>query len=57
MDLNLLAPDIQEAILDFPRTVNARDAVRERYVRPIAAEVDWARQREMWRGAAAMLKA
>ena len=49
MDLNLLVPDIQEAILGLPRTIKGRDAVRERHVRPIAAEVDWARQREMWK--------
>ena len=49
MDLNLLAPDIQEAILKLPRTIKGRDPIRERHVRPIAAEPDWARQRQMWR--------
>jgi hypothetical protein len=48
MDLNLLAPDIQRKVLELPRTVNGRDPVRERHLRPIAAEADWSRQREMW---------
>lgn len=49
MDLNLLAPDIQAAILELPRTTSGRDPIRERHMRPIAAEPDWARQRRMWR--------
>lgn len=48
MNLRLLAPDIQEAILNLPRTFRGRDAVRERHVRPIAAEPDWNKQRRMW---------
>ena len=44
-----LAPDIQEAILFLPRVAGERDAVPERKVRAIAAEPDWARQRESWR--------
>jgi len=49
MDLNLLAPDIQEAILSLPRTVRGRDPIRERHLRPIAAAPDWKRQRLFWR--------
>ena len=49
MDLNLLAPDIQKAILDLPRTVKGRDPIREQHVRVIASEVSWDRQRENWR--------
>lgn len=49
LDLNLLAPDIQAAILTLPRTVKGRDPIRERHVRPIAAEPDWERQRMLWR--------
>lgn len=48
MDLNLLAPDIQEAILNLPRTVKGRDPVRERHVREVAAEPDWRAQRRCW---------
>jgi len=43
-----LAPDIQEAILTMGPTESGRDLVKERDLRPIAAEVGWGRQREMW---------
>jgi len=33
-------------------TVKGRDPIRERHVRPIAAEPDWHRQRRMWKGLA-----
>ena len=47
--LNLLhlAPDIQEEILFLPRVTEGKDPIHEKMLRPIAAEVDWARQREM----------
>ena len=48
MNLLQLAPEIQEALLFLPRTVKGRDPIRERHVRPIAAELEWRRQREMW---------
>ena len=48
MDLLHLAPDIQEALLSLPRTQNGRDAVTEHDLRPIAAEMDWQRQRQAW---------
>jgi hypothetical protein len=48
MNLSLLAPDIQEAILFLPRTVSGRDLIQERDLRPIAAVMDWPRQRRMW---------
>ena len=43
-----LAPDIQEAILTMGPTESGRDSVTERDLRPIAAELDWGKQREMW---------
>lgn len=49
MDLNLLAPDIQEAILNLPWTVKGRDPIRERHVRAIVAEANWKLQRRKWR--------
>ena len=49
MNLLLLAPDIQETLLDLPRTVHGRDPVTERDLRAIAAEPSWGRQRRMWR--------
>ena len=47
-NLTLLAPDIQETILFLPRVRSGRDPITERQLRPIAAEPDWARKREMW---------
>jgi hypothetical protein len=48
MDLTLLAPEIQEALLTLPRTQRGRDPIRELRVRPIAATPDWREQRRMW---------
>ena len=48
MNLLHLAPDIQEAILHLPRVTEGRDPIAERHIRPIAAEIDWDRQRAMW---------
>ena len=47
-NLTSLAPDIQEALLFLPRVHSGRDLITERQLRPIAAELDWARQRELW---------
>jgi hypothetical protein len=44
-----LAPNIQEAILFLPRTQSGRDPVILRDVLPLAAELDWKRQRRKWR--------
>lgn len=49
MNLLCLAPDIQEAVLNLPRTESGRDAVTERDLRPIAGMVSWKAQRRMWR--------
>ena len=46
--LLLLAPEIQEAILDLPPVTDGRDPVSERALRPIVAEPDWTRQRLLW---------
>ena len=46
--LLLLAPEIQEAILELPPT-RGRDPVTERQLRQIAAEPDWTTQLAMWR--------
>lgn len=48
MNLLNLATDIQEEILFLPRTVNGRDPITERDIRPIVAEMDWNKQRRMW---------
>jgi len=43
-----LAPDIQEQILFLPLVTKGRDRISERDLRPIAAEIRWDRQRQMW---------
>lgn len=48
MSLLNLAPDLQEQVLFLPRTERGRDAVKETDVRPIAATLDWRKQRRMW---------
>ncbi len=48
MNLLLLAPEIQEAILDLPPVTNGREPVSERALRRVVAESDWNRQLELW---------
>jgi hypothetical protein len=48
MNLLYLAPDIQEAILFLPRTERGRDPVRLWQLQPIAATLDWRKQRRTW---------
>ena len=49
--LNLidLAPDIQEALLFLPPTRRGRDPIILADVQPIAAALDWRKQRRLWR--------
>jgi len=49
MNLLHLAPDIQEKLLFLPRTDGGRAPIREHMVRPIAAIIDWRKQRRMLR--------
>jgi hypothetical protein len=49
MNLLLLAPDIQEAILFLPRIVRGDDTIILRKLQTVAAEVHWPKQRERWR--------
>ena len=48
MNLLNLAPNIQEEILFLPPCERGRDPVTERDLRPMAAEVDWGKQKGMW---------
>jgi hypothetical protein len=48
MNLLLLAPDIQEALLFLPRTVQGRDPLHLRQLQPLAAVLDWRQQRLLW---------
>lgn len=43
-----LAPDIQEGILNLPRSQGGPDPIREKMIRPIATVSDWRKQRAMW---------
>jgi hypothetical protein len=47
MDLNLLAPDIQEEVLNLPMQLRGRE-LKERELRNVAANLDWGSQRQMW---------
>jgi hypothetical protein len=47
MNLLYLAPDLQEQIL-FSRTERGRDAVTLGELQPIAATLDWRKQRRLW---------
>ena len=49
LNLTLLAPEIQEAILFLPLIQRGPDPIKERDLRQIAAEPDWQKQRRMWR--------
>lgn len=48
MNLNHLAPDIQEALLHLPRTERGRDPLTERDLRGICAVPSWDIQRKLW---------
>jgi hypothetical protein len=48
LSLVYLAPDIQEAILFLPRTERGRDPIILRDLLPIAATLDWHKQRALW---------
>ncbi|MBS0186917.1 MAG: hypothetical protein JSS51_02540 [Planctomycetes bacterium] len=48
LNLTLLAPDIQEAILFLPRVRRGRDPLRETHLREVAALADWSGQRRKW---------
>jgi hypothetical protein len=48
MNLLVLAPDIQEAILFLPLTRRGRDPIRLAWLQPIALTWSWAEQRRLW---------
>ena len=49
MNLRLLAPDIQEALLFAPEIRSGRDPISVREMQPIALTANWKHQREMWK--------
>ena len=48
VNLCLLAPDLQEAVLFLPLTVRGRDPIPLRQLQRVAAELDWMQQRRLW---------
>ena len=56
MNLTLLAPDIQEAILLLPLRDGGRASIGERQVRPVCVTPDWRRQRRVWGKAATQIR-
>jgi hypothetical protein len=48
MNLLHLAPDIRESLLFLPRVTSGKAPIHEKLLRPIAAEIDWGKQRAMW---------
>jgi hypothetical protein len=48
MNLLNLAPEIQETIL-FLEPVSGRERITERNLRRISTEINWRKQRKMWR--------
>lgn len=49
MNLLMLEPDIQEAILFLARVESGRDPINVPYIQRIALTPDWRKQRRMWR--------
>src|SRR5262249_28586071 len=48
LNLLVLALDIQEALLFLPRTECGHDPIHLRQLQPLAALLDWGRQRVLW---------
>jgi hypothetical protein len=48
LNLVYLAPDLQEALLFLPRTQRGRDPIILADLQPIAARLDWRKQRRRW---------
>jgi hypothetical protein len=48
MNLNHLAPDIQEGLLFLPSVGRGRETLRERMLRLVVAERTWSAQRVRW---------
>jgi hypothetical protein len=44
-----LAPQIQESILFLPVLESGHDFITERDIRPVAAILDWRKQRKLWK--------
>ncbi len=47
LNLNFLAPDIQEAILFLPAVDGGGDQINERHLREVVAVADWREQQDV----------
>jgi hypothetical protein len=48
MNLNRLAPDIQEELLFLPKTVRGHDPINPKWLEALACDPDWRHQRQRW---------
>jgi hypothetical protein len=48
MNLMHLSPDIQEELLFLPKVLKGDDPIHEKMLRPVCAEISFARQRSLW---------
>jgi hypothetical protein len=48
LNLTMLAPDIQEALLFLPRITAGKPTIHEKMLRPLVAKADWDEQRALW---------
>ena len=48
LNLLLLAPDIQQALLFLPRTLRGLDPIHLRELQPLVSVLDWGQQRALW---------
>ena len=48
-NLLLLAPEIQEEILNFLQIAPCKDTITERNIRSVVANAGWAQQRKFWK--------
>jgi len=48
MNLNHLAPGIQEALLFLPKVTSGRDSIHEKLLRPLTALPNWQAQHRKW---------
>lgn len=51
LNLNMLAPEIQEELLFLPPTETGKPTLHEKMLRPISCQIDWKTQRILWKSA------
>lgn len=49
MNLTLLAPDIQEALLELPCVHEGKAAISEKHLRVMTGLINWDAQRKLWK--------